>query len=211
MQTVDKKVLSIAPGDVSPRDASRLFLSVVVPRPIAWVSSMGADGTINLAPFSFFNAIAVNPPTVLIAIGERRGEPKHTLRNIRETGEFVISLADQSLAEAMNQTSGDWEYGQSEFEIAEVAMAASESVKPPWVALAPIAMEVKLTQIIPVAGTTSTLVLGHILRYHIHDGLLRPDGLVDALKLQPLSRLGGEEYASIGKVFSLKRPVVKPL
>ncbi len=195
---------------MSPRDFNRLFLSLVIPRPIAWISSMGADGTINLAPFSFFNAVAANPPTVIVAIGERKGTPKDTLRNIRESGDFVINIADEALAEAMNQTSGDWEYGQSEFDISGLAMAASENVKPPRVAAAPVAMEVKLTQLISVDGTSSTLVIGQVLRYHIRDGLLKPDGLVDAVKLLPLTRLGGDEYALPGKVFSLKRPVVKP-
>lgn len=206
-----KKHISVALADLSVRDASRLFLSVIVPRPIAWISSSGADGTINLAPFSFFNAVAANPATIVVAIGERKGVPKDTLRNMRETGEFVINLADESLAEAMNLTSGDWEYGQSEFEVAGIAMTASENVRPPRVSAAPIAIEMQLTQTLPVTGTTSTLVLGHVLRYHIREGLLRPDGLVDAVALGSITRLGGEEYATMGRVFSMKRPVMKAL
>jgi len=130
------------------REASRLLLSLVVPRPIAWVSTLNADGAPNLAPFSFFN----------------------------------------------------------EFEIAKLETLASVEVKPPRIAAAAVAMEAKATQIIPVEGSTSTMILGRILRYHIREDLLRTNGLVDAALLKPITRLGGEEYATLGRVFEMARP-----
>lgn len=205
---MDVKSISMTPDDLPPREASRLMLSIVAPRPIAWISSMGADGSLNLAPFSFFNAVSANPPIVMIAVGARKGVPKDTLRNAQETGEFVIHIVDETLAEAMNLTSGEWEYGVNEFEVARLETLPSLEVKPPRVAAAPVAMEAKLAQIVPVEGTSSTLILGRILRYHLRADLLRPDGLIDATLLQPITRLGGAEYATTGRVFEMSRPQV---
>jgi len=203
------KMLSIVPEDLPPRDAYRLMLSVVAPRPIAWVSTIGADGTLNLAPFSFFNGVGGTPPTIMFSVGQRKGKAKDTLRNVQETGEFVVNIVSEELAEAMNITSGEWEYEVNEFELAGLETAPSVDVKPPRVALAPVAMEAKVTQIVPVIGTTSTMVLGRILRYHIREEMLRSNGLVDATLVRPITRLGGDEYATIGRVFSMARPRVQ--
>jgi flavin reductase (DIM6/NTAB) family NADH-FMN oxidoreductase RutF len=201
-------MISKVPDEMPPRDAYRLMLSVVAPRPIAWVSTIGADGTLNLAPFSFFNGVGGTPPTIMFSIGQRKGKAKDTLRNVQETGEFVVNIVSEELAEAMNITSGEWEYEVNEFELAGLETAPSVNVKPPRIALAPVAMEAKATQIVPVAGTTSTMILGKILRYHIREELLRPNGLVDAMLVRPIVRLGGDEYATIGRVFSMARPRV---
>jgi flavin reductase (DIM6/NTAB) family NADH-FMN oxidoreductase RutF len=199
-------MLSINPDDLSSRDAYRLLISVVVPRPIAWVSTIGADGIFNLAPFSFFNAVAGNPPTVMVSVGRRAGQTKDTLRNIQETGEFVVNIVDHALAEAMVQTSGEWPYEVNEFELAELETAPSLEIKPPRVAQAPAAMEARVSQIVPVEGADSTMILGRVLRFHLREGLLRPNGLVDASLLQPVARLGGSEYATLDGVFSMLRP-----
>ena len=201
-------IVSITPGDLHPRDAYRLMLSIVVPRPIAWVSTIGADGTVNLAPFSFFNAVGGTPPTIMVSIGERGGELKDTLRNVRETGEFVVHIANEKVIGQLNTTSGDWPYGESEFEIAGLAPVPSTNVKPPRIAEAPVAMECKATQIIPVDETRYTMVLGQVLRYHIREDLLGPDNLVKALELGAVARLGGDEYTAIDRIFALSRPKV---
>jgi flavin reductase (DIM6/NTAB) family NADH-FMN oxidoreductase RutF len=198
--------VTILPTDLSPRDAYRLMISILVPRPIAWVSTCGADGSLNLAPFSFFNGVGGTPPTIMVSIGQRDGRPKDSLRNIQETGEFVVNIVGAELAEAMNISSGEYEYALDEFDLARLETAPSLDVRPPRVALAPAAMEVKATQVVPIEGTNYTMVVGRILRYHLQEGLLRPNGLVDALKLNPLARLGGDEYALLGSVFEMKRP-----
>jgi flavin reductase (DIM6/NTAB) family NADH-FMN oxidoreductase RutF len=198
--------VSIVPSDLPSRDAYRLMISILVPRPIAWVSTCGADGSLNLAPFSFFNGVGGMPPTIMISIGQRQGHPKDSLRNIQETGGFVVNIVGADLAEAMNLSSGEYEYEVDEFDLARLETLPSLDVRPPRVALAPAAMEVKTTQIIPILGTSYTMVVGQIQRYHLQDGLLRANGLVDALKLNPLARLGGDEYALIGSVFEMKRP-----
>ncbi len=205
--TRSEAMISIAPGDLQPRDAYRLLISVVVPRPIGWTSTIGPDGTPNLAPFSFFNAVGGVPPTVMICVGQRKGNSKDTLHNARETGELVINIVNEDLAAAMNETSGEWAYEVNEFDRAGLTPLPSIDVRPPRVAEAPIALECQVTQIVPVVDTTYTMILGRVLRYHIREDLLRPNGMVDALRLKPIARLGGDEYMTIGRVFEMKRPL----
>lgn len=199
-------MITKVPQDMQPREAYHLMLSIVAPRPIAWVSTIGANGMVNLAPFSFFTGVAGKPLTVMFSVGERRGSTKDTLRNVQEVGEFVVHVVDETLAEAMNNTSGDWPYGKSEFEVAGLHTIPSTDVRPPRIAEAAVALETIVSQIVPVDGTASTMVLGRIVRFHIREDLLRANGLVDAEKLRPVTRLGGEEYASFGKVFRMPRP-----
>ena len=203
---MNPETISIVPTDLDPRDAYRLLISAVVPRPIGWASTIGADGSLNIAPFSFFNAVSNMPLTVMISVGQRKGLPKDTLRNAQETGEFVINIVDEDLAAAMNITSGEWAYDVNEFDRAGLATADSIDVKPPRVAAAPIALECKVTQIIPVQDTTYTLILGRVVRFHIRSGLLRPNGQIDAALLKPVARLSGDEYATLGRVFEMPRP-----
>jgi flavin reductase (DIM6/NTAB) family NADH-FMN oxidoreductase RutF len=203
---MESKTVCINPDDLAAHEAYRLLISVVVPRPIAWVSTIGTDGVLNLAPFSFFNAVGGTPPTVMFSVGQRAGGAKDTLRNVQETGEFVVNIVDHALAEVMVQSSGEWAYEVDEFEVTGLETAPSVAVKAPRVARAPVAMEARVTQIVPVEGTDSTMVLGRVLCFHLREGLLRPNGLVDATLLQPLARLGGNEYATLDQVFSMLRP-----
>ncbi|MDQ6694434.1 MAG: flavin reductase family protein [Chloroflexota bacterium] len=202
------RVYSVAPDDLHPRDAYQLLVSLIVPRPVAWISTVGADGSLNLAPFSFFNAVGGTPPTIMVSIGERAGQPKDTLRNIEETGEFVVHIADEELAERMNATSGEYPYNVNEFARAGLTPVASAIVKPPRILEAPVAMECRASQFVPVAGTRYRLVLGHIVLYHVIRGLLRSEGGVDANKLHAIARLGGNEYTSVRRVFTMSRPEV---
>lgn len=196
----------IDPASLHPRDAYRLLTSVVIPRPIGWVSTIGSDGSRNLAPFSFFNGVGGQPPTIMVSIGQRQGQVKDSLRNIQETGEFVVNLVDESLAEAMNLSSGEYGYEVDEFAVAGLTPAPGQVVRAPRVAEAKVALEVKATQTVPVQDTHYTLVLGRVVRFHLQEGLLRPNGLVDAARLKPLARLGGDEYAPLGPVFEMQRP-----
>ncbi len=198
--------ISIVPGDLEPRAAYQLLISTVVPRPIGWTSTVGLDGSLNLAPFSFFNAVSGMPLTVMISVGQRKGQPKDTLRNARETGEYVINIVDETVAVAMNETSGEWAYEVNEFDRAGLVPIPSIEVKPPRVAAAPIALECRVTQIVPVQDTTYTLILGRVLLFHIRADLLRPNGTIDAMRLQPVARLSGDEYTTLGRVFAMKRP-----
>ena len=142
----------------------------------------------------------------MISIGQRQGRPKDTLRNIQETGEFVVHIVDEALAPAMNLTSGEYAYEVNEFELAHLATVPSLEVRPPRLVAAPVALECRVSQLIPVEGTTYTMVLGRVLYFHVREGLLRPNGLVDADLLRPVARLGGDEYATLGAVFEMQRP-----
>lgn len=203
-------VRSIDPSTLPGRDAYKLLTTLVIPRPIAWVSTLSPGGVANLAPYSFANLVASGPPVVMFSASPHRDKgDKDSLRNARENGEFVYNIADVALAEAMNSSAGDWEHGVSEFEQIGLSAAPSTIVAPPRVANAPASLECEVTQIIPVEGSTSTMVLGRVVMVHVRADLFAEDGLVDAERYNPVARLGRDEYAALGAVFSLARPVVK--
>lgn len=195
----------VEPASVPTNDAYRLLISVLVPRPIAWVSTRSAAGVSNLAPFSYFMGIASRPMLVGIAINEREGDPKDTLRNVRETGEFVINVVSTPLLDAMVRTAGEWPASVSEFGVAGVGEAPSLRVAPPAVAESPIHLECRLHREIPLGN--SVLVVGEVLVLDVRDELLT-DGRVDAGKLAPVGRLGGELYALPGEIVKRPRPRV---
>lgn len=198
---------SYAIADLHGRHAYRLLTSLVAPRPIAWISTLAADGTPNLAPFSFFNIVSGRPLMVMFSSGQRApGEPKDTLANAIATGEFVVNLADETLAEHINQTSATVAPHVNEFQAFGVTAVPSTDVKPPRVASAKAALEAQVAQVVPIEGSRSTLVLGQVLRVHVREGVLGLDGLADSDKLAPVARLGRDEYAGLGSVFRLTRP-----
>jgi flavin reductase (DIM6/NTAB) family NADH-FMN oxidoreductase RutF len=207
-------VRAFVPSEMSPREAYALLISCVAPRPIAWVSTCAPDGRVNLAPFSFFNAGGANPVSVVFSCTNfRDGRPKDTLRNVHATGEFVVNIAPYWLAEQMNQTSFEYEYGVSEFEQVGLTRAPSLYVQPPRVAESPIAMECKLFQVVahgagPVAAN---YVIGEVLCFHIAETLLTPEGVVDNLVADYIGRMGESWYvrATPEAMFRLQRPTGK--
>lgn len=197
---------------IDPRDTARASLyqaliGIVVPRPIAFISTRGPSGRTNLAPFSFFNAVGSAPPVISVAINPRRGLPKDTLRNIRETQEFVVNAATESLFERLVQTSGDWPEEVSEFELTGLTAVPSVRVQAPRVAESPVHLECRLYREVEVGDTT--LVLGEIVYIDVDDAVLT-DGRIDPEKLRPIARLGGDGYADLGRVRHLARPRVAP-
>jgi flavin reductase (DIM6/NTAB) family NADH-FMN oxidoreductase RutF len=198
---------AIDPREKDGQYLSRLISSIVIPRPIAWISTISSNGISNLAPFSFFNIVSGDPPTVMISIGQRRGgEPKDTLRNIEDTREFVVNLVDEEHAPAMNHTAADWTHGKSEFDMTGLEPLPSNLVRPPRVAGVPVAMEAKLTQLVPVKSSSNIMVLGQVVYFHIRADLLTPDGLVDSPQMKLVARLGGTGYVRGGEVFHMERP-----
>jgi flavin reductase (DIM6/NTAB) family NADH-FMN oxidoreductase RutF len=186
-------------------DMYRLMISVIVPRPIAFVSTVGANGSFNVAPFSYFNAITNEPPLVGISTTSRRGEPKDTLRNIRETGDFVANIVNEPLLQRMVQTSGDWPEDVSEFELAGLTPAPSMVVRSPRVKECPVSLECRLFQEIPLGE--AHFIVGEIVQVHVDDGVLT-DGRVDVEKLKPIGRLGGDGYSVVRDVIHQARPKV---
>jgi flavin reductase (DIM6/NTAB) family NADH-FMN oxidoreductase RutF len=191
------------------RDAYALMTSSIMPRPVAWVSTLSAKGRTNLAPFSFFQGVTANPPTLLfIPVNHRDGRKKDTVRNIEETLEFVVNVVPFTLAEQMNATAALLPSEESEFEKFGIEQAPSTRVKPPRVAASPIAFECALHQIVLVGegSLAAHVVFGRILHAHVFDAVLGPDGTPDPEKLDLVGRLGGELYARTTERFAIKRP-----
>lgn len=202
-------VQTFAVAELESQNAYKLLTSALIPRPIAWVSTVSREGVLNLAPYSFFNAVASDPLTVMFAPGQRPdGSPKDSLQNAQDTGEFVVNLADEPLAEALNHTSGAWAHGIDEFAQAGLEAAASSLITPPRVAAAPVALECRVSQLIEVKDSGSTMVLGQVVAVQVRRDLLGEDGLIVAERLQPIARLGRGEYSTLGRVFSMTRPKV---
>ena len=192
----------------------KLMIGCVVPRPIAWVSSVDANGVANLAPFSYFMAITHDPPTIAFSSSPRalaggaRGK-KDTLRNVEATREFVVNVVDDALAEQMNVTSGDYAPDVDEFVQAGLEVAPSLKVKAPRVAAAPINMECRVVQIIPVGNLPSNVVIGEIVQLHFRDDVYDPaTGRLDMHRLRPVGRLAGHLYTHVHEIFEMKRPAV---
>jgi flavin reductase (DIM6/NTAB) family NADH-FMN oxidoreductase RutF len=192
------------PPQLPGRESYFLLTSLVVPRPIAWVSSLAADGTANLAPHSYFNVISADPAIVhFTSTGV-----KDTLRNVRATGEFVVNVVSMDLIEEMNLTSADFPPEESEFDWAGLEQAASELVAPPRVARAKASLECRVRDILSMG--TGNMVFGDVLRIHVDDDLW-VDGRVDPELLQPVGRLAGSAYSMPGEVVRLPRPTFDEL
>ncbi len=192
-------------GHGLPRDP---FKALIAPRPIGWISTVDASGRVNLAPYSFFNAVSEKPPMVMYATtGLKPGteERKDTLANIRATGEFVVNVVPLALRDAMNRTSGAFPSDQDEFEFAGLGKAPSRIVAPPRVAEAPAALECRVWKVVDLPSPSTAMVIGEVVGIYIDDAILR-DGLVDVTLYQPLARLGYIHYAAVQEVFALRRP-----
>ncbi|WP_044874188.1 flavin reductase family protein [Pseudomonas sp. LFM046] len=194
---------------LSPLDAYRWLASTVTPRPIAWVSTLSKDGISNLAPFSFFQVISDNPPTLMVNINTRDdGELKDTLRNVQDTGELVIQLVSYAQAEAMNASAALLPHGVSEFEKCGIATAPSQRVRAPRVLGAPVAFECRLAEIQPYPRTNPNchMVFAEVLLAHIEDDVLTEAGRVDPHRLDLVGRLGGSAYTRTRETFNMVRP-----
>jgi flavin reductase (DIM6/NTAB) family NADH-FMN oxidoreductase RutF len=185
-----------------PRDP---FKAIVVPRPIGWITSVSAKGEINLAPYSFFNAVSEEPPMVMFSSGGR----KDTISFIDETREFVCNFASFALREAMSKSGAEFPRGVDEMIETDLAPAPSRLVRPPRVAAAPCALECRLLQIVDLCdleGQTSQryVAFGQVVGVHIDDRFIK-DGRLDTAAMQPIARCGYNDYAVVGEVFPMAR------
>ncbi|SLN50236.1 Flavin reductase like domain protein [Aquimixticola soesokkakensis] len=184
------------------------FNAIVSPRPIGWISTRDAAGRDNLAPYSFFNAIAYTPPQVMFSSLSRkadRGDTKDSLAQIRETGVFCVNIVEYGARAAMNASSAPLAAGVDEFAQAGIAKRACETIDCARVAGAPAALECVLRQIIPLEGASNFMVLGEVTGVHMRDDCLR-DGRFDITAFQPLARCGYKDYAVVRELFELERP-----
>jgi flavin reductase (DIM6/NTAB) family NADH-FMN oxidoreductase RutF len=188
------------------------FNALVVPRPIGWISTVDREGRANLAPYSFFNAVAYRPPQVMFAATTDHafGGLKDSVRNAHDTGEFVVNLATWALREAMNASAVPAPHGVDEFEYAGLSKAPSQLVRPPRVAESPVHLECRYTQtvVLPAdeGAQPARVVFGTVVGIHIDDAFI-VDGRVDVLKLRPIGRLGYLDYVDVTNAFAMDRPV----
>ncbi|WCM18607.1 flavin reductase family protein [Paraburkholderia bryophila] len=189
-----------------------LFNAIVAPRPIGWISTINGNGQVNLAPFSHFNLVSTAPPVVMFSCNTPADRhEKDTVTNIRETGEFVTNLVTWDLREPMNTSSIDAPYGTDEFELAGLEKAPSVMVKPPRVAASPASMECRLLHILDIeptgpGETFSRVVFGRIVGVHLDERFIGADGRFDTVLAEPLTRLDGNRYATVGRLDELGRP-----
>jgi len=209
--------MNVSPSELPYSELYSILLNSVAPRPIAWVSTLSVANVRNLAPFSFFNVVCIDPPLLAFAPGRRRpkdpqavdGEAKDTLQNIRETGEFVVNVVTYELSEAMNLTSGEYDSMVDEFEVAQLRPQPSTIVRPPRVAESPVSFECRLHQILDFssAPTSSSRVIGQIVSIDINDKHLK-DGRLDRNSLDLIGRMGGIQYTRTTLRFEMVRPKI---
>lgn len=200
---------ALVTGERERRDNFKTLLSSVLPRPIAFVSTISAKGVPNLAPFSFFNGVGSNPPAVMFSPCTRAdGTSKDTIVNLREVGEFVVNVVPFAIRDAMNEASFPYEPDVNEFEAAGFTVMNSRFVRPFRVAESPVHMECKLLQIVPVGEgpLCANICIGEILCFHVADDYLLPDATVDVERIDLVGRLGGDGYATIRDRFALPKP-----
>ena len=202
--------MEIKPDALSWKSVYKLLIGSVLPRPIGWISSVNDQGQPNLAPFSFFNIVCANPPTILFCPMVRSGDNqlKDTLQNIRETGEFVVNIVSGELVEKMIKTSVEAPYGVNEFDYAGLTPKLSSVVTPPRVAESPIHFECKLNQIIDISLNPGggSVVIGTIVHMHIDERLMIGEDKIDLVKLNPIGRLAGNSYVRVTDIFDIERP-----
>jgi flavin reductase (DIM6/NTAB) family NADH-FMN oxidoreductase RutF len=195
---------------LSEREGYKLLIGSIVPRPIAFVTTLSQDGVLNAAPFSFFNIVSSNPPMVSVSVQRRNGEPKDTSRNAMETGEFVVHVTDESYIAKINETAANLPSEESEVPLAGLTPTASTKVAVPGVAEAKIRMECVMERSIPLGGEEGSpacdLLIGRVVYFHLDEAVYE-NGYIDPVKLAPVARLAGSWYAKLGETFSIERPV----
>jgi flavin reductase (DIM6/NTAB) family NADH-FMN oxidoreductase RutF len=184
------------------------FNAIVTPRPIGWIATRGADGSENLAPYSFFNAVAYVPPQVMFASTSAKPDregTKDSVANIRETGVFCVNVVEYAMKDAMNLTSGPWPREVDEFEKAGIAREECRTIPCSRVKDAPASLECKVVRIVQLPGEANFVVFGEVTGVHLRDDCLK-DGVFDVLSFNPLTRMGYRDYSVIREKFSLSRP-----
>ncbi|WP_304454262.1 flavin reductase family protein [Nocardiopsis sp. YSL2] len=200
--------VTLTPGSMAGETARKLLLGGVVPRPIAWTSTLGPEGVANLAPFSYFTVVSTDPPMLSLTIEARDdGAAKDTASNIGSTGEFVVNIVPEALGEAMRATSADLPPEDDEFAVAETAAAPARHVSPPRVAESPLAMECVLERSLPLGN--ALLVIGRVVCFHVRPDVLDGRGRVMHDRLRALGRVGGD-YLGTADTYPLPRDGGRP-
>jgi len=203
--------MQIDPKTASQKDIYKILTGTVIPRPIGWISSMSKDGMPNLAPFSFFNAVGEDPPHVMFSTVRSGDANKDTLNNVLATGQFVVNLATEELADAMNATSVNLPPNGNEFDYAGLTAVPSVMVKPFRVKESPVHFECEVVHHYSLEDHKdggATIIIGRIVMFHIEDAILLNDSKINMETYRPIARLAGTNYAKLGEIFSIKRPFI---
>jgi len=195
---------------LTPRESYPWLINAINPRPIAWVSTISADGRTNLAPFSFFQGVCANPPTLLFTgANDRTGRKKDSVLNVEQVPEFVVNVVPYALRDPMNATAAPLPHGESEFEKFSIATAPSLRVRPPRVAASPVSFECRLDRIVCIGSgpLAANVVFGTVVCMHVSEAVLGADGQIDPVKLDTIGRMGGDCYTRTTELFTIKRPV----
>jgi flavin reductase (DIM6/NTAB) family NADH-FMN oxidoreductase RutF len=204
-------IMKIDPAHTSQKDVYKILTGSVIPRPIGWISSISKDGILNLAPFSFFNAVGEDPPHVMFSTVRSGNTNKDTLNNVLDTKQFVVNMATEELVEAMNASSVNLPPEGNEFEYAGLTPIASDLVSPPRVKESPISFECELVHHYSLEGHKdggATIMIGRIVMFHVDESVLLPDYKINQETYRPIARLAGYNYAKLGEIFSIKRPFI---
>lgn len=202
--------MQIDPNTTSQKNIYKILTGTVIPRPIGWISSISEDGKLNLAPFSFFNAVGEDPPHIMFSTVRTNNINKDTLNNVLATKQFVVNLATEELTEAMNATSAPLPPDENEFEYAGLTPVPSLIVEPPRVKESPVNFECELVHHYSLEGHKNggaTIMIGRIVMFHVDDAILIDDYKINMERYKPVARLAGSNYAGLGKFFSIKRPL----
>jgi flavin reductase (DIM6/NTAB) family NADH-FMN oxidoreductase RutF len=202
--------MEITASSVSWKSVYKILIGSIVPRPIGWISTINEKGQPNLAPFSFFNAVCANPPTVLFCpmIRSIDGQKKDTLQNVRATGEFVVNIVSGDLVTKMNASSIEAPSELNEFEYAGLTPEPSRMIRPPRVKESPIHFECKLNQIVEISNEPggASVVIGTVIHLHIDESVLIGEDKINLSVLKPVGRLAGNSYVRVTDVIEMERP-----
>ncbi|WP_282177460.1 flavin reductase family protein [Vibrio nereis] len=202
--------MNIDLATLAPTQIYHLMTQTIIPRPIAWVLTDSGEKNYNLAPFSYFTPVSSNPPLMMFSVGKKpSGEVKDTTRNVLETGQLVIHIANEQLAEVVTQSAATLDHGESEVHASDIELVEFEGFELPRVKDCPIAFGCKLFEVKEIGETPQSLIFAQVEEIYIDPSVIgdRADRVVvDALKVNPLARLGGSQYAVLEKTFSVARP-----
>ena len=193
---------SVRARDLDPEACYRLMSGLVVPRPIAWISTHNAQGLVNLAPFSCYTFVCSKPPMVGVNIGRRDGELKDTARNIHETQEFVVNIGDEPLLPAIHRSADEYAAAESETHLLGLASVRGDLVAVPRLRDVPASMECRLHSVQEFGDTRAQFIVGEVVAFHFREGVC-VDGRIDLAKLNPVGRIGGLQYCGIGPLVTM--------
>lgn len=202
--------MNIQPNALTERENYKLLISTIIPRPIAFVTSMNEAGVVNAAPFSFFNIVSSNPPLISVSVQRKAGVQKDTARNITTSNQFVVHIVDENIVAEVNKTAANLAPDDSELDLTTLTLVDSEIVQVPAIQEAKVRFECELVQHVPLGGEDGQsgcdLLIGRVVQYYVQDGLRDDNGHIDPHVLNAMSRLAGNDYAKIGELLTIERP-----